>query len=85
MSQTVKIVLGIVVLAAIVGGLYYWNQTHEAKEPTPNGTETTSLPSGNSTTDGAIEQDVTSIDAQLDGVSQDNANANASVNAAAAQ
>lgn len=86
MSQTSKIVLGVAVLAVVaLGVFYYW---HAMQQTAPAGTESaevTSLPSGAKTDDASIEQDLSSVDAQLQGVASDNSDVNTSVSAAAAQ
>lgn len=87
MSQTSKIVLGIAIAAvALLGGFYYW---HVMQRTGPEGQETseetTSLPSGQKSDDASIEQDLSAVDTQMQGVQSDNADVGASVSAAAAQ
>ena len=86
MSQTSKLVLGIAVLLVIaLGAYYYWHQQQTASVPASNSTEVTTLPSGSSTSDTAIEQDLSSIDSQIKASGGDNADVHTSVSAAAAQ
>ena len=88
MSKTSKIVLGVAVLAVLLlGGFYYWQtmQKNAALSGTQGAAEVTTLPSGASTNDAAIEKDLTSVDAQLAGVASDNTDTHTSVSAAAAQ
>ncbi len=87
MSLTSKIVLGLAILAVVLlGGFYYWHSTQPKASPTATSNEeVTTLPSGSKSDDASIEQDFSSIDAQLQGVQSDNSDVNASVNAAAAQ
>jgi hypothetical protein len=87
MSQTAKIVLGIAIVAVILlAAFYYW---HVAKAPTASpavaNPEVSTLPSGSSTSDAAIQEDLTAIDAQLQSVHQDNTDASASVQTAVSQ
>ncbi len=85
MSQTSKIVLAIAVVAVVLlGGFYYWN-VMRSSAPAPENPEVTTLPTGSDSSDTAIDEDLASIDAQLDAVSDDNASANDSVNAAVSQ
>lgn len=90
MSQTSKIVLGIaVVVIVLIGAYFIWHRTASAPETTgqAQGTgspeETTTLPSGSNTSDAAIDQDLTSIDTQIQAVDTDNASAADSINTAA--
>lgn len=87
MSQTAKIVLGIAIVAVILlAAFYYW---HTAKAPAPANTaanpEVSTLPSGTNTSDAALQQDLSAIDAQLQSVQQDNSDASASVQTAVSQ
>jgi len=91
MSQGAKIITGFVVVVIVLGGLYYWYSSQHASSSTTGtaqtvpDTETTTLPTGSSTSDTSLNQDLNSIDTQIQGVSSDNANVNDSVNAQAAQ
>ena len=81
MSQKATIGVGIAVVAALlIGGGYYWYSMHQ--QPQPANPEVTTLPSGSDTSDTAIDQDLAAIDSQIQAVSDDNANASASVNTA---
>ncbi len=84
MSKQQKQILGIAVLVVILAlGFAYWKY---AQAPAPTSpAEVTGLPSGNSTSNTALESDMGAIDAQLEGVQSDNANVSASVNQAAQQ
>lgn len=78
MSKQQKQILGIAVLVVILAlGFAYWKNA-QAPAPT-NPEEVTSLPSGDNTSDAALDSDIGSIDAQLEGVQSDNANVSASV------
>ena len=84
MSQTTKIVIGLVVLALVAGGAYwYWQEAHAPSSEEK--AEVTTLPSGADKSDAALEQDFSSIDTQIQAVGKDNANTDASVKAAASQ
>jgi uncharacterized protein HemX len=86
MSQTSKLVLGIAVLLVIaLGAYYYWHSQQASQVTASNPTEVTTLPSGSSTSDTSIEQDLSSIDSQIKASNDDNANVHTSVTAAAAQ
>jgi uncharacterized protein HemX len=89
MSQTTKTVLGIAIVAVVLAGAYYyWHQhsaTTSASTSSASAADVTTLPSGSSTTNASIEQDLSSIDAQIQAANTDNAAAGASVNAAQAQ
>lgn len=84
MSKKSFLVLGIVVVAALVaGGFYYW---HTMQAPVqPENPEVTTLPSGNDSSDTAIDQDLAAIDSQIQAVGDDNKSADASVSTAVAQ
>jgi uncharacterized protein HemX len=87
MSQTSKLVLGIAVLLVIaLGAYFYWHQQQARESSTAsNPSEVTTLPTGSSTSDTSIEQDLSAIDAQIKSAHDDTASASASVDAAAAQ
>lgn len=85
MSQTTKLVLGIAVAVVVLGGAYYyWQQTH-GPSSSEEQTEVTTLPTGTDKSDNSLEKDLSSIDAQIQAVANDNTNAAASVQAASAQ
>lgn len=94
MSTTYKTVLALIVLVIVVaGGLYYWFYVRTGINPFAN-TEavieeesvpaTTTLPSGDSTTDAALDEDLAAISAQLDALGSDSANIDAGLEEAAA-
>ncbi len=92
MSQTSKIVLASAVAVVVLGGAYYFWQMQEAKTGTEQTTgtnsdspETTTLPSGSSTSDASLTMDMGAIGTQIHSVGTDNGAASQSVNAAAAQ
>lgn len=79
MSQTTKLVLGVAIAVMVLGSGYaYWKNT-QIKAGQNNPAEVTTLPSGKETTNTALDQDLSAIDAQLQAVSSDNANVSASV------
>lgn len=81
MSQTMKLVLGIVIAVMVLasGYLYWQHKMMQTSAGTPS--EVTTLPSGNDTSDEALDKDLGSIDTQIQGVSSDNADVSASVTA----
>lgn len=83
MSQTTKTVLAVAVVAVALAAAYFYWQQHQAAQETS--TEVTSLPSGSSTSDASLEEDLASIDSQIQAAASDTADANGSVSAAAAQ
>ncbi len=94
MSNTVKIVIGIIVVAVIAVGAYlFFGRPHGAlprfmddERSMPAGQQlddSTALPSGSSTSDQSLDQDMNAINAQMDAASSDAAGASASVDAAA--
>jgi len=79
MPTNVKVTLGILVLAALIGGGYYWYASTKAT-PAPVATDTSTdsapahtLPSGSDTSDDALSQDVASVDADMNAMSSDTA------------
>jgi hypothetical protein len=83
MSKKTYLVLGIVVIAALLlGGFYYWNATQQTVQP--ENPEVSTLPSGSDTSDSAIDQDLAAIDAQIQAVGDDTDSADASVATAVA-
>ncbi len=80
MSGNIKIALGIVIVAALIGGGYYWySSTRPAPVPvavgdtqTPASTGPT-LPTGADTSDTALAQDVASVDADVSAMNEDTA------------
>ncbi len=94
MSKTVKIILWIVVVVIVVGGIWWWMASRSGGPVSENYTAPTSTaagaasstasstqtayPQGNS--DQAINQDMTSLNAQMNGLSSDNASVTQSMN-----
>lgn len=96
MSKTGKILLGVVVALLVAGGVWWWFDTQyggvpTATAPNVNGTPaagtssaavspapSSSYPQGDS--DQSIEQDMTSLNAQLNGLNSDNASVTQSMN-----
>ncbi len=96
MSTNAKIITGIVVVIVVVGGaIWYWNanETYTANnavgygnptstvtttQTTTTTTTTAAMPQGNS--DQAIEQDMTSANAQMNGFSSDSASIDQGMN-----
>lgn len=90
MSQSAKIITGLVLAVIVLGGLYYWYTSKNgpggaSDQSAQSAAETTTLPSGGNTSDASLSQDLNSIDAQMQGVSSDTADVSASVQAQAAQ
>lgn len=84
MSKTSKTILGIVILVIVLAlAIIFWRR-EQAQAPT-GAEEVTELPTGSETTDEALDEDLSSIDAQLQGVADDNANVSASVDQVGAQ
>lgn len=80
MSQTSKITLGIfAVVVILLGGFFYWQMTNTSS--TDENAETTALPSGQATDDSSLEEDLASIDAQIQAVGSDNSSAGESIDA----
>lgn len=81
MSQTSKITLGICVLVVVLLGVFfYW----QMKDPFMMQDAETALPTGQATDDSSLEEDLASIDAQIEAVSSDNASASESIDTAVA-
>lgn len=90
MSKTSKLVLGAVIIAIIlIAGFSFWQIERKSASlgsaSAGTSAEVTTLPSGTSTSDASIEEDLSAIDAQLQGVSNDTQAASASVDASASQ
>jgi hypothetical protein len=86
MSNTVKPVLGVVVLVAVAAGLYFAIQWYEGSKSTAGSAvftdEPAVLPSGTSTTDDSLAKDAAAIDLELKGLDADAASAEASIDEA---
>lgn len=90
MTRTAKIVILVLVVLALGAGTYYWVSTRGAEvEDTQAGTvlgadenpaSTTTLPTGESTSDASLDTDLSSIDAQLSAFSSDSAAVGTSLN-----
>lgn len=95
MSKTGKIVLGVVIALLVVGGVWWWidmqsgvpsaapgagtgGTSTAVNSPAATSTASTSYPSGDS--DQSIDQDMTSLNAQMNGLSSDNASVTQSMN-----
>ncbi|HUC01734.1 MAG TPA: hypothetical protein VMA75_02415 [Candidatus Paceibacterota bacterium] len=92
MSKTGKILSGVVIAIIVIGGVWWWIDAQNGTVPTAlapgaNGTSSvanspaaasTSYPQGDS--DQAIDQDMTSLNAQMNGLSSDNASVTQSMN-----
>ncbi|MEK7602030.1 MAG: hypothetical protein AAB472_00895 [Patescibacteria group bacterium] len=85
MSKNTKIVLGILAAVVILGGCYAYWQYRESTRSGAEQTEVTTLPSGTDQSDTALESDLGSIDAQINAVGSDNADAKASIQDVVAQ
>lgn len=86
MSSTTKIVIAVVVVILVVLGIWYWSAGNHGSWN--NGAASTSdaamLPSGSDTSDAALDQDMASINANIQAADADSTNADQSVSAAAA-
>lgn len=81
MTSAVKTSLGVVLLIVIAGGMYWYTNMREA--PTEGVTveesgdsslsAATTLPTGSATEDDALDQDLSAIEAQMNGFAEDNA------------
>ena len=95
MSKTGKIILWVVIAVIVIGGIWWWAASQGTPAMTPNGynntstttasstvgastTASTSYPQGDS--DQSINQDMTSANAQMNGLSSDNASVTQSMN-----
>ena len=85
MSQTTKIVLGIVLAVIVLGGAYYYWQTKEQSTGSLEKAEVTTLPSGTNKSDTALENDLGSIDAQIQAVGTDNSTTRTSIDTVSTQ
>lgn len=78
MTSTGKIVVGIIAVLIIAAGAYYWFSHTPSGMP---GNAATSTETGNSASADSMNQDVSSIDAALNGLNSDNAEIDSSLNA----
>jgi uncharacterized protein HemX len=82
MSQNTKVAVAVVVVLVLAGGAYYWYQHSMNSAPAATFVNTpATLPSGTNTSDQSLQQDTAAIDAQMKGLSTDQATVNSSVNA----
>ncbi len=82
MSYKIKAIIGIIIVALIAGGAYYYWSHQQATEHAAlmDGTsDSGTLPSGTSATDNSLQQDTAAIDAQLKGLSSDSSSVNTSL------
>lgn len=80
MNKNTEIAIGIALVVVLVGALY-WHEKQESHEDNAVFMEaTTTLPSGDGTTDKDLEADTAAIDAQLNGLSGDQQTVDSSVN-----
>ncbi len=87
MSKKIKIIIGVIV-AVVVIGIVWWmiKKSQNASQPNVNGTEATANESSTEntivstgTSDNDLDQDMNNISAQLNGLSSDTANVDASM------
>jgi uncharacterized protein YpmB len=84
-NRNLALVAIIVIIIAVL--VWFFAMHNKAKAPV-EGTDqspaaTTTLPSGTSTSDAALNEDLSSIGAQMQGLDSDSANADASLNESA--
>ena len=60
----------IVILIIIIGGVWWWNASQSATAIAPATTSTINSPSD--TSDAALNQDLSSVDSQMNGLQSDN-------------
>ena len=92
MSRSLKITLWVIVAIVVIGGIWWyvsWQQTAQAPAPTSSNTQQqgavggnvpgpAGLSAGNSNT--ALTQDLSSLDAQLNGLASDSASVDQGLN-----
>jgi cytoskeletal protein RodZ len=83
MSKTGKVIMWIVIVVIVVGGIWWWvvSQSNVAMAPSNNNsssTASTSYPQGDS--DQSINQDMTNVNTQMNGLTSDNASVTQSMN-----
>ena len=80
MSQNTKVAVAVVVVIVLAGAAYYWYQNPMSQQDSGDfSNASTTLPSGDSTTDESLQQDTAAIDAQLNGLTSDQATVDSSV------
>ena len=77
MSSTNKTVIGVIVVIAVLGVYYWYVQSHKLPAP-ESAAQTQTTSTANDTSSEALVQDSAAIDAQLSGLSSDNASMNSS-------
>ncbi|MES2134887.1 MAG: hypothetical protein V4449_01435 [Patescibacteria group bacterium] len=93
MSGNIKVAIGVVLVAVVIGGLYYWYSStksdvapavvaDQTATPAPTGP---TLPSGSDTSDTALGQDVASVDADVSAMTSDTASIDSGMNDTAVQ
>jgi flagellar basal body-associated protein FliL len=81
MSKNAQIAIVVIIVLLLAGAGYYWYM-HTATQAQPVSAFVQSpatLPSGSSTSDASLQQDAAAIDAQLKGLSTDQASVKSSV------
>lgn len=96
MSKTGKILLGVVIALVVIGGVWWWMDMQSGvpaamapgtgtsgtstavNSPAASSSASSSYPQGDS--DQSIQQDMTSLNAQMNGLSSDNASVTQSMN-----
>lgn len=82
MSSISKIIIALVVIALVIGG-FSLLRSSDAVAPTVEQSDTTELPSGTSTSDESLDQDLATIDANLKTTETDTSALDAGINAQA--
>lgn len=80
MSSTAKVTVTIIVILVVLGGVYWWllGQNAPASPGATNaGNSATQLTNGNTNAD--LNQDLATIDAQMNGLASDSASVNQSL------
>lgn len=76
MSTTWKVVIGIIVIAAVAAGIYLATG-HKVAAPT---NESAALPSGSATDDASLDKDMQSMDAQINAFASDDTSIDSGLN-----
>jgi len=72
MTSTAKTILAVVVVAVLAAGFYFWYTGMNPLAPTTGSeSDSTALPSGSDTSDAALQQDLTSINANVQATNAD--------------